>query len=68
MLKRRKHALAGVPHYWVVDVDASTVEALELDPDQPGSYRTAQLLDARTGARPLHLGIASLVVDPLHLA
>ena len=68
VLKRRKYALAGVPHYWIVDVDASTVEALELDPDQPGSYRTAQFLDAGTGAGPLHLGIASLVVDPRRLA
>jgi Uma2 family endonuclease len=68
VLKRRKYAVAGVPHYWVVDVDAGTVEALEADPDDAGSYRVAQLLDADTGARALDFGVASLIVDPRRLA
>jgi Uma2 family endonuclease len=68
VLKRRKYALAGVPHYWVVDVDARTVEALESSPDEPGSYRVAQLLNAGSGARSLDFGVASLVVDPTRLA
>ena len=68
VLKRRKYAVAGVPHYWVVDVDAGTVEALELDPDEPGNYRVAQLLDVDNGAQALDFGVASLVVDPSRLA
>ena len=68
VLKRRKYALAGVPHYWVVDVDAGTVDILESSQDEPGNYRVAELRNADTGARPLDFGVASLVVDPTRLA
>jgi Uma2 family endonuclease len=38
--KRAEYARAGAGHYWVVDLDAPSVEALVLDP-ATGAYRTA---------------------------
>ncbi|MGE0789065.1 MAG: Uma2 family endonuclease [Sandaracinaceae bacterium] len=32
--KRRLYARHGIPHYWIVDVDARTVEAFALDGDR----------------------------------
>ncbi len=32
--KRRAYAKAGIPHYWIVDPDARTLEALELQSDR----------------------------------
>jgi Uma2 family endonuclease len=29
--KRNLYAARGIPHYWIVDVDARTVEAFQLD-------------------------------------
>jgi Uma2 family endonuclease len=37
--KRAEYARAGAPHYWVVDIDVPSVEALTLDP-ATGGYRT----------------------------
>jgi Uma2 family endonuclease len=37
--KRDEYARAGAPHYWVVDLDVPSVDALALDP-ATGAYRT----------------------------
>ena len=47
--KRKEYAQAGAPHYWIVDHEAPSIEALALDPGT-GDYRTTA---TATGDTPL---------------
>lgn len=66
VLKRSKYQDSGVPHYWLVDPEAPSVEALEL---VDGEYRTVALATGTervdlTAPFPVGLVPADLVADP----
>jgi Uma2 family endonuclease len=59
VLKMRKYAQAGLPHYWIVDPRDRVVEAYTLD---EGGYRRTARLSGQPGE--LDFGIASLPIAP----
>jgi len=59
VLKMRKYAQAGLPHYWVVDPRDRAIEAYELD---DGAFRRVTRLSGEPGE--LSLGVATVKVNP----
>lgn len=61
-IKMRRYALAGIPHYWVVDPSARTLVAYEL---RDGVYAMTAVLEGSALFRPALFPDLEIPLDPL---
>ena len=63
VVKTRKYAAAGLPHYWIVDPRDRALDAYALD--ESGLYRHVAHLDLEGAPAPTELsfGVGTVVVD-----
>ena len=63
--KRRFYQRAGVPEYWIVDLDARTVERWRPGDERPEILESELSWVAREGAPPLSIDLPRLFADAL---
>ena len=66
-LKRRRYQRAGVPEYWIVDLDARIVERWRPQDERPEILDEQLTWQPQPGAAPLEIDLVSLfarVCDP----
>lgn len=67
-LKRERYQRAGIPQYWLIDLDSRMIERWEPDNARPEQMFRELLWDPGTGVAPLRIDVANYFAEVLGVA